>query len=55
MMIKPDAVERGLIGDILKDITNAGFKIKALKLTQLSLSEAKTFMLFIRKDHFLMI
>ena len=43
MMIKPDAVERGLIGDILKDITNAGFKIKALKLTQLSLSEAKTF------------
>ena len=42
-MIKPDAVERGLVGDILKDITNAGFKIKALKLTQLSLSEAKTF------------
>ncbi len=43
MMIKPDAVERGLVGDILKDITDAGFKIKALKLTQLSLSEAKTF------------
>ena len=43
MMIKPDAVERGLIGDILKDITDAGFKIKALKLTQLSLSESKTF------------
>ena len=42
-MIKPDAVERGLIGDILKDITDGGFKIKALKLTQLSLSEAKTF------------
>ena len=42
-MIKPDAVERGLIGDIIKDITNAGFKIKALKLMQLSLSEAKTF------------
>ena len=43
MMIKPDAVERGLIGDILKDITDGGFKIKALKLTQLSLREAKTF------------
>ena len=43
MMIKPDAVERGLVGDILKDITDAGFKIKALKLTQLSSSEAKTF------------
>ena len=43
IMIKPDAVERGLIGNILKDIDDAGFKIKALKLTKLSLDEAKTF------------
>ena len=43
IMIKPDAVERGLIGNILKDINDAGFKIKALKLTKLSLDEAKTF------------
>ena len=43
MMIKPDAVERGLIGDILNDITDAGFKIIALKLTQLSINEAQTF------------
>ena len=43
IMIKPDAVERGLIGNILKDIIDAGFKIKALKLTQLSLYEAKLF------------
>jgi len=43
IMIKPDAVERGLIGNILKDINDAGFKIKALKLTRLSLDEAKTF------------
>lgn len=43
IMIKPDAVERGLIGDILKDIIDAGFKIRALKLTQLSLYEAKSF------------
>lgn len=43
MMIKPDAVERGLIGDILKDITDAGFKIIALKLTQISINEAQTF------------
>ena len=27
-MIKPDAVERNLIGDILKDISDYGFKIK---------------------------
>ena len=35
MMIKPDAVERGIIGDIHNDITDAGFKIIALKLTQI--------------------
>ena len=27
MMIKPDAVERGLTGKILADITDVGFKI----------------------------
>ena len=43
IMIKPDAVERGLIGNILKDIIDAGFKIRALKLTQLSHNEAKLF------------
>ena len=43
IMIKPDAVERGLIGNILKDIIDAGFKIRALKLTQLSLYEAELF------------
>ena len=31
MMIKPDAVERGLTGKILADITDAGFKIIELK------------------------
>ena len=54
MMIKPDAVERGLIGDILKDITDAGFKIIALKLTQISINEAKLSILFIKKDLFSM-
>ena len=43
IMIKPDAVERGLIGNILKDINDAGFNIIALKLTKLSIDEAKTF------------
>ena len=42
-MIKPDAVERGLIGNILKDINDAGFNIRALKLTKLSIDEAKIF------------
>ena len=43
MMIKPDAVERGLIGKILNDISEAGFEIISLKLTHLSIDDAKSF------------
>jgi len=42
-MIKPDAVEKGHIGSILEQITTSGFKISALKMTQLSKAEAETF------------
>lgn len=42
-MIKPDAVENGHIGAILEKITAAGFKIVALKLTQLSRRDAEAF------------
>ena len=42
-MIKPDAVERGLIGKILADITDAGFKFIELKMVKLSLDDAKRF------------
>ena len=43
MMIKPDATENGHIGSILEKITSAGFIIKALKLTQLTIEDAKKF------------
>tara|TARA_B100000927_G_C16384637_1_gene436865 strand:- start:204 stop:605 length:402 start_codon:yes stop_codon:yes gene_type:complete len=43
MMIKPDAVERGLTGKILADIIDAGFKIIKLKMVKLSLDDAKRF------------
>ena len=43
MMIKPDAVENGYIGDILQKVLSSGFQIKALKLTQLSLNDAERF------------
>ena len=43
MMIKPDAVERGLIGKILNDISEAGFEIISLKLTHLSIDDARLF------------
>ncbi len=42
-MIKPDAVENGHIGAILEKITAAGFKIIALKYTQLSRRDAREF------------
>ena len=43
MMIKPDAVENGYIGNILEKVTSAGFSIKALKLTQLTVNDAESF------------
>lgn len=42
-MIKPDAVANGHIGNILAMINNAGFKIVSLKLTQLTVDDAKAF------------
>lgn len=42
-MIKPDAVENGHIGAILEKITSAGFKIVAMKYTQLSRRDAQEF------------
>jgi len=43
MMIKPDGVENGHIGNILEKVTSSGFRIKALKLTQLTLADAEHF------------
>lgn len=42
-MIKPDAVENGHIGGILNMITEAGFRIVAMKLTQLTVADARAF------------
>jgi nucleoside-diphosphate kinase len=42
-MIKPDAVENGQIGGILNMISEAGFKIVSLKLTQLTVADAQAF------------
>lgn len=42
-MIKPDAVEKGNVGAILNQIAEAGFKIKAMKLTQLTRRDAEIF------------
>ena len=42
-MIKPDAVANGSIGGILKMIDEAGFRIVAMKYTQLSKEAAGSF------------
>jgi nucleoside-diphosphate kinase len=42
-IIKPDAVERNLIGDILGQIEAGGLRVKALKMVWLSKEEAQGF------------
>jgi nucleoside-diphosphate kinase len=42
-IIKPDAVKRNLIGQIIKQITTAGFKIKAMKMVRLNKNSAGGF------------
>jgi nucleoside-diphosphate kinase len=42
-IIKPDAVEKNVIGEIVAKITQEGFKLRGMKLMKLSLAEAKEF------------
>ncbi len=42
-MIKPDAVENGHIGAILEKINAAGFRIVAMKMTQMTQRDAEAF------------
>ena len=42
-MLKPDAVEKGHIGAILEKISASGFRIVAMKLTQMTTDDAKAF------------
>jgi nucleoside-diphosphate kinase len=42
-MLKPDAIENGHMGKILDMIIQAGFTVKAMKLTQLTTEQAQKF------------
>lgn len=42
-IIKPDAVEKNVMGEIVAKITQAGFKVKGMKLTRLSTMQASGF------------
>jgi len=35
VMVKPDGVQRGLIGEVIKSLEEKGFKLKALKMIRL--------------------
>jgi len=43
LIIKPDAVERNLIGFVISRLERTGFKILGLKLEQLTTEKAKQF------------
>lgn len=42
-IIKPDGVGRGLIGDVVKRIENAGLSIKAMKMLHMTKQQAEGF------------
>ncbi len=48
-IIKPDGVEKGLIGEIIKRFEDEGIKIRAMKMIHLSKEEAKRFYI-VHKD-----
>jgi nucleoside-diphosphate kinase len=42
-IIKPDGVERGLVGEVIGRLERAGFKIVAMKMVRLSKDQAERF------------
>ncbi len=42
-IIKPDAVRAGKVGEIIQRITDAGFRLRAMKLVHMTLEEAEGF------------
>lgn len=44
IMVKPDGVQRGLVGDIIKRFETKGFKLVALKMLWVSLSLISNFL-----------
>jgi nucleoside-diphosphate kinase len=43
MMIKPDAVERGLVGEILAKVEASGLSVRAMRMVHLTRGEAREF------------
>lgn len=54
-ILKPDCVRKGLIGEVTKRIQDAGFSIKAMKLTRLTTETAGGFYAVHKERPFLVI
>jgi len=51
-ILKPDSVEAGKTGDILAHLEDAGFTIRAMRMTRLSSAQAEAFYLVHRERPF---
>jgi len=51
-IIKPDAVQRGLVGAILQRLEEEGFRIRALKMVHLTKDQAEAFYIVHRERPF---
>lgn len=52
IIIKPDAVERGLVGEIIGRLQRKGLKIVGLKMTQVSEEQARALYAVHQGEHF---
>ena len=48
IMIKPDGVQRGLVGEIIKRFEQKGFKLVAMKFMQVSVERLADLYFFLR-------
>jgi nucleoside-diphosphate kinase len=51
-LIKPDGVQRGLIGEVIGRFEKNGLKLRALKMVHLTLKQARAFYAVHKKRHF---
>ena len=51
-LIKPDGVQRGLVGEVIGRFEKRGLKIRALKMVRLTLEQARAFYMVHQDRHF---
>ena len=51
-LIKPDGVQRGLIGEVISRFEKQGLKLRALKMVHLTLQQARAFYVVHQDRHF---